>query len=129
MQPTLNTMKPALNPVASEPQLFDLVRVPFPLSDRHTQKRRPALVLSSADFERKSGHVLLAMVTSATQSSWPHDWVIQVLSTTGLKQPCRVRLKLFTLDKRLLRGKLGRLVAVDQRGVKQQLRALLPAPL
>ncbi|MCP9914759.1 type II toxin-antitoxin system PemK/MazF family toxin [Cyanobium sp. BA20m-14] len=46
-----------------------LVLVPFPFTDRATQKRRPAVVLSSPDFQRASGHVLLAMVTSAKQSA------------------------------------------------------------
>ena len=46
-----------------------LVLVPFPFTDRATQKRRPAVVLSSPDFQRASGHVLLAMVTSAQQSA------------------------------------------------------------
>jgi hypothetical protein len=35
------------------------------------------VVLSSPDFQRASGHVLLAMVTSAKQSAWPLDWRIQ----------------------------------------------------
>ena len=54
-----------------------LVLVPFPFTDRATQKRRPAVVLPSPDFQRASGHVLLAMVTSAKQSAWPLDWRIQ----------------------------------------------------
>jgi mRNA interferase MazF len=105
---------------------FALVRVPFPLNDPQTPKRRPALVISKQEARRCSGHVLLAMVTSASPTLWPLDWVIQVLSTTGLKQPSVVRMKLFTLDERLLLGTLGRLAAIDQQGVKRQLRALLP---
>ena len=32
-------------------QPFDLVRVPFPFTDRQTSKRRPALVLSTLGFQ------------------------------------------------------------------------------
>ena len=45
---------------------FDIVRVPFPFTDRHADKNRPALVLSdSAAFNRPAGHGVMAMVTSA----------------------------------------------------------------
>jgi mRNA interferase MazF len=103
-----------------------VVRVPFPFSDRKAQKRRPALVLSCPLFQQGAGHLLLAMVTSAQQSAWPLDWPIQELAPTGLKQPCRIRLKLFTLDERLLLGRLGELAEVDREGVGRKVRDLLP---
>jgi len=106
---------------------FSLVRVPFPFTDRQAQKRRPALVLSETSFQRRSGHLVLAMVTSAQQSSWPLDWVIQERDGTGLPQPCVVRFKLFSLDERLILGGLGELSPVDSQGVAQCLRQLLPS--
>jgi mRNA interferase MazF len=106
---------------------FAVVRVPFPFSDRQASKRRPALVLSEPAFQQRSGHLLLAMVTSARQSAWPLDWPIDNLTAAGLKQPCLVRLKLFTLDERLVLGTLGLLAAQDRAGVTASLHALLPA--
>ena len=105
---------------------FALVRVPFPFSDRNAQKRRPALVLSRTDFQQRSGHLLLAMVTSANQSNWPLDWLIQDHEAAGLRQPCLVRMKLFTLDERLLLGELGQLAESDRLGVGLKLQSLLP---
>lgn len=105
---------------------FALVRVPFPFTDRAIQKRRPALVVSTPDFQRQSGHLVLAMVTSANQSSWPLDWPIQELAATGLPKPCLVRLKLFSLDERLILGALGQLAAEDRSGVAAHLRQILP---
>ena len=66
---------------------FAVVRVPFPFTDRQAQKRRPALVLSQPRFQQACGHLLLAMITSARQSSWPLDWPIEDLQTAGLPQP------------------------------------------
>ena len=78
---------------------------------------------------RSAGHLLLAMITSARQSSWPLDWPIEDLLAAGLPQPCVVRLKLFTLDERLVLGRLGALVAADRTAVAAQLAKLLaPAP-
>ena len=105
---------------------YNLVRVPFPFTDRQAQKRRPALVLSDPSFQRRSGQLGLAMVTSAQQSSWPLDWVIQERDGTGLPQPCVVRFKLFSLDERLILGALGALSPVDRHGVAECLSQLLP---
>ncbi|WP_411871046.1 type II toxin-antitoxin system PemK/MazF family toxin [Vulcanococcus limneticus] len=104
---------------------YALVRVPFPFSDREAQKRRPAVVLTPPDFQRASGHLLLAMVTSARQSRWPLDWPIQDLAAAGLSEPCLVRLKLFTLDERLILGTLGQLSTPDRDGVRDHLLKLL----
>ena len=67
----------------------------------------PAVVLSEPAFQQHSGHLLLAMVTSARQSAWPLDWPIANLTAAGLGQPCLVRVKLFTLDERLVLGTVG----------------------
>ena len=104
---------------------FAVVRVPFPFTDRQSHKRRPAVVLSTPEFQRSSGHLLLAMVTSAAQSAWPLDWPIQDLTPTGLRHPCVIRAKLFTLDERLCLGELGRLSTADREGLCRQLTALL----
>ncbi|QNJ13157.1 hypothetical protein SynA18461_00503 [Synechococcus sp. A18-46.1] len=49
-------------------QAFELVRIPFPFTDWPVIKRRPALVFSRPEFQQQSGHLLLAMVTSAKHS-------------------------------------------------------------
>jgi mRNA interferase MazF len=105
---------------------FAVVRVPFPFSDRQANKRRPALVLSDPSFQQHSGHLLLAMITSARQSAWSLDWPIEDLKAAGLGQACLVRLKLFTLDERLVLGAVGTLAPRDRAGVTANLRTLLP---
>jgi mRNA interferase MazF len=112
------------HPVAA----FSVVRVPFPFSERLAVKRRPAVVLSAPSFQVRSGHVLLAMVTSAEGSAWPLDWPILDLKQAGLKKPCLIRMKLFTLDERLLLEPLGQLAQADQEGVARRLAELLAMP-
>ncbi len=107
-------------------ECFAVVRVPFPFTDRQAQKRRPALVLSQPDFQQASGHLLLAMITSARQSSWPLDWPIGDRKAAGLPHDCVVRLKLFTLDERLVLDDLGALGGGDRVGVATELAKLLP---
>ena len=97
---------------------FDVVVVPFPFTDRTATKRRPALVLSSSGFNQKVQHSVLAMITSAGQSSWPSDHFIEDMDTAGLPTECVVRLKLFTLDHRLVIRKTGALALVDQKKLR-----------
>ena len=107
---------------------FSVVRVPFPFTDRAATKNRPALVLSdAAAFNAPAGHSVMAMITSAGNAPWPLDCPIGDLATAGLPAPSLVRLKLFTLDHRLVRGQLGKLATADVKTVASALRSLLGA--
>ena len=64
---------------------FDVVVVPFPFTDRNSEKRRPALVISDAGtFNDRIGHSVMAMITSATHSEWPLDVLIKDLDAARL---------------------------------------------
>ena len=92
----------------------DVVVVPFPFTDRDTVKRRPALVCSSEMFNKRTKHLVLAMITTATHSSWPGDVAIQDLRASGLPAPSVVRWKLFTLDASFVLDKAGALSKADR---------------
>jgi mRNA interferase MazF len=105
---------------------FDVVVVPFPFTDIKADKRRPALILSSdAKFNKKSGHSVLAMITSQNNPVWPLDTAITGNQQAGLKAPSKVRMKLFTLDNRLIVRKIGKLTTKDKKTVSSSLRSLL----
>ena len=107
-------------------EAFDVVVVPFPFTDRTTTKRRPALVLSDAGvFNRRAGHSVLAMITSARHSEWPLDADIIDLDSAGLPAPSVVRMKLFTLADQLVIRQAGALAQPDQRVVSDRLGRLL----
>ena len=105
--------------------LFDIVVVPFPFVDKPNSKKRPALVLSKIDFNTK-GHSILSMITTKQKPKWPGDIQITNIAVCGLQQPCIVRLKLFTLDNRLILRKIGRLGKTDSLQVTNHLRKFLP---
>jgi len=105
---------------------FDVVVVPFPFTDIKADKRRPALILSSdTKFNKKSGHVVLAMITSQKNPDLHLDTKLTGSRMAGLKAPSKVRMKLFTLDNRLIIRKIGMLRSEDKKAVKSSLRSLL----
>nr|VFK66764.1 MAG: mRNA interferase MazF [Candidatus Kentron sp. UNK]VFK69748.1 MAG: mRNA interferase MazF [Candidatus Kentron sp. UNK] len=107
-------------------EAFDIVVVPFPFTDRTTTKRRPALVLSDRDaFNERVDQLVLAMITSAKNSSWPLDVRIENLDSARLPSASVVRMKLFTLDARLVIRKAGILADGDRRAVAAALKQLL----
>ena len=104
---------------------FAVVRVPFPFTDSKSTKNRPALVLSDpVSFNTPAGHSVMAMITSQANSPWPLDCTITNLAAAGLPAPSKVRFKLFTLDHRLVRGRLGKLSSADAKSVRSGLAKL-----
>jgi mRNA interferase MazF len=103
---------------------WNVVVVPFPFTEKAGTKRRPALVLSTKAFN-ENGHTVLAMITTKSHSPWPGDTSIDDLSIAGLHVPCIVRLKMFTLDNRLIIRCSGRLSEKDRENVAEALRLYL----
>lgn len=100
----------------------DLVVVPFPFTDSAASKRRPALVISTADFQQTNEAVVLAMVTSTKHSRWAGDVKLREWKSAGLPQVSMVRFKLFTLDTKFVLRKLGSLSSRDRLAVSTNLK-------
>lgn len=108
--------------------LYEVVKVPFPFTNSSTQKVRPALIISSAKvFNAKIGLSIMAMITSLkpAQTLWPTDLIIENLDQTGLSVASIIRFKIFTLDHRLILGRLGFLSKSDQLNVNHKLKDVL----
>lgn len=75
-----------------------VVRLPFPYTERSTRQHRPALVLGAAGVGSEQ-ILLVAMITSAENRSWPGDVLVRNLKTAGLPAPSVVRpCKIATVD-------------------------------
>jgi len=105
---------------------FDVVIVPFPYADRLAEKRRPAIVVSTAEITRKYGLAWLAMVTSADNRAWDCDIAVSDLKSAGLPAPSLVRpAKIATVDAARVLRRIGRLSPKDARALSAGLKALL----
>jgi mRNA interferase MazF len=104
-------------------EAWEIVAVPFPFTDRVAQKKRPAVIISRKDFNQH-GQTVLGMITSSSMR-WPSDCSLRDLASAGLSTPCVVRLKIFTLDNRLIIKRIGKLGGEDQERVVAALKSIL----
>jgi mRNA interferase MazF len=95
----------------------DVVKVPFPYTDRSTRQSRPALVVSTGSLEDSHRLVWVVMITSAENRGWSGDVPVTDLALAGLPAPSLIRTaKIATLDAADA-TKLGRLSAASLRKV------------
>jgi mRNA interferase MazF len=96
----------------------------FPFSDIKHAKKRPLVVLApSSTLGAHPPQHLCAMITS-TKALWSSDIPIQDYKSAGLALKCSIRLKLFTLDERLLVRPLGTLSRRDASALRNALVGL-----
>jgi mRNA interferase MazF len=70
----------------------DVVRVPFPYTDRATRQWRPALVVSRGGLGEDRRLLWVAMITSADNRPWPDDVPFgETYPEAGLPAPSIVR--------------------------------------
>lgn len=70
----------------------DVVRVPFPYTDRETRQHRPALVVSAGGLGDQRRLLWVVMITSAANRRWPGDVpLIESHHDIGLPVPSLVR--------------------------------------
>ena len=103
----------------------DVIKVPFPYTDRETRQSRPALVVSTAQLQELHGLLWVVMITSAENRGWPDDVPVANLKRAGLPVPSLIRsAKIATIDASDA-SKLGRVSAAQVRRVTGKIRQRL----
>jgi len=105
----------------------DVVVVPFPFTDLTSSKQRPALVLAGDSEEASRRDVILcAMTSNLTRAA--HSVLIEQddLKEGILPRTSRVKVgRLTTLDRDLVRKRVGRIGEEPLKRVHRELRILL----
>src|SRR3990172_436449 len=86
----------------------DVIKVPFPYTDRPTRQYRPALVVAAGDLEDAHGLLWVVMITSAANRRWPGDVAIGDLKSAGLPAPSVIRTAKIATIEAADAAKLGR---------------------
>lgn len=102
--------------------VWDVVRLPFPYTDRPVRQHRPAVVVAMPGMQAQLGVLWALMITSAENRGWPGDVVVSDLLAAGLPAPSLVRTeKVATIDIGDAE-RIGRLPEADRRAVTALLR-------
>lgn len=102
----------------------DVVKVPFPCTDRATRQSRPALVVSTAGLEDNHSLLWVLMITSAENRGWPGDVDISNLVAAGLPVASVIRTAKIATIESVDAARLGRVSAAVLKKVGQQIGKL-----
>ena len=107
--------------------VWTVVKVPYPSTDRQTRQNRPALVVAETGTAAGTPLVWVLMITSAENRGWAGDVPVSDSAAAGLPAPSVVRTeKIATIDRRDV-VLLGTLPEADREAVRVQLRRVLDA--
>lgn len=92
---------------------WEIVLVPFPFTDLSASKKRPALIISPDDYNNELD-IIIAFITSKIDVK-PRlgDYHIKEWKKANLPKPSMIRMKLATIDKKIIVKKLGELSNTD----------------
>ena len=92
---------------------WEIVLVPFPFTDLTTIKKRPALIISPDEYNKKID-VVITFITSKLDLEYRiGDYKIQEWKKSDLPKPSIIQMKFATIDKSIIIKKLGRLSEND----------------
>jgi mRNA interferase MazF len=86
------------------PEQGDILLIPVPFTDLSSQKRRPVIVISNNAYNRQTGDIVVAAMTS-NPATVDYSFVITSsdLRNGTLNRPGRVRVdKIYTLSKSIV---------------------------
>jgi mRNA interferase MazF len=92
----------------------DVVLVPFPFTDQSATKRRPAVIISNADYHNAYIDVIVMAITSQARASSVGEVTVTRWREAGLLKPSTIKPVITTLDPMLILRKLGELATEDQ---------------
>jgi len=110
-------------------ETWDIIKVPFPSTDRPVRQRRPALVVASRSIQELHGLVWVMMITSSENRGWPGDVVVSDLKVSGLPIASIVRTAKIATIEAMQSDRIGILPTNDRVAIRTQLRTALAGAL
>jgi mRNA interferase MazF len=104
----------------------DIVLVPFPFTSQTASKKRPAVVISSRDYNISRPDVVIAAITSQVRpapkvgEAWVAEW-----RAAGLFKPSVIKPVLATVEQSLIIRKMGSLSTADVESRRNALSLVL----
>ncbi len=101
---------------------WDIVLIPFPFTNLTIAKKRPALIISPSEFNRDLEAVIIMFITSNISAyGRTGDYKIKEWEKAGFPKPSMARMKLATVDKKIIIKKFGHLEDRDITAIQEKL--------
>jgi mRNA interferase MazF len=98
---------------------WDIVLVPFPFTNLSTNKKRPVLIISPAEYNKGYDAIIMFITSNLSALERPGDYRLEEWKEAGLPKPSMTRMKLATVDKNIIIKKIAHLEETDQKAVKE----------
>ncbi len=93
----------------------DIVLVPFPFTDQSTTKKRPAVIVSSSEYnDGRSDRIIMAITSRLYQTDKLGEDVLVDWQGAGLLKPSVFKPILTTVEDTIILRKLGQLQEKDR---------------
>lgn len=102
---------------------WDIVLIPFPITDVNATKRRPAVVISSDSYHSGQEVVLMYVTSNVKSDRKIGDHLISNWQAAGLPKPAICRMKFATIDKSLIIKSIGQLQKADVNTIKSKMKS------
>ncbi|MCB0279484.1 MAG: type II toxin-antitoxin system PemK/MazF family toxin [Calditrichaeota bacterium] len=100
---------------------WDIILVPFPFTNLKVTKKRPALIVSPAEFNMDQDYVI-AFITSNVGAEYRHgDYHLKDWQSAQLPKASMLRMKFATISKSIVVKRLGSISAGDQQNISKSL--------
>ncbi len=115
-----------MTPLTISYNFGDVVLVPFPFTNQATTKQRPAVVVSSTAYNvNRPDLILMAISSQMGPAGIIGEVAVTEWQQAGRLKPSVIKPIITTVEKRLVRRKLGELEAVDRTTLESALRLIL----
>ena len=96
-----------------------IVLVPFPFTDQSGSKKRPAVIVSSATYNKARRDVVIMPATSQLKPSGTFgEVIVQDWQAASLLKPSAIKPVFATIEQTLILKRLGQLSSSDQSALR-----------
>jgi mRNA interferase MazF len=103
----------------------DVILVPFKFADEEQAKRRPAVIVSVAEYHASRSDAVMVALTTQKGRHYFGDCPIVDWKAAGLPQESTAKGVVRTIERALITHRLGSLTTADLERVRDSLRAIL----
>lgn len=101
---------------------WDIVLVPFSFTNFTTVKKRPALIISPNNYNEGPDLIIMFITSKIDKLERVGDIMIKDWQDCGLLKPSMGRMKFATIEKSIVKKRLGTLTNLDQVSIKENLK-------